>query len=55
MSENSVMMQAFEWYLDNDGTIKRKNGKDSLQELAIKEILEFDSLKELQKYLEKQN
>lgn len=35
--------------------IKRKNGKDSLQELGIKEILEFDSLKELQKYLEKQN
>lgn len=35
--------------------IKRKNGKDSLKELNIKEILEFNSLKELQEYLEKQN
>lgn len=35
--------------------IKRKNGKNSDKELNIKEILEFDSLKELQEYLEKQN
>jgi len=35
--------------------IKRKNGKNSNKELNIKEILEFDSLKELQDYLEKQN
>ncbi len=33
--------------------IKRKNGKNSDKELNIKEILEFDSLKELQEYLEK--
>ena len=32
--------------------IKRKNGKNSEKELNIKEILEFNSLKELQKYLE---
>lgn len=35
--------------------IKRKNGKNSDQKLNIKEILEFNSLKELQEYLEKQN
>ena len=35
--------------------IKRKNGKNSNKELNIKEILEFNSLKELQKYLENQN
>lgn len=35
--------------------IKRKNGKNSNKELNIKEILEFESLKELQKYLENQN
>ena len=35
--------------------IKRKNGKNSNKELNIKEILEFDSLKDLQEYLEKQN
>ena len=35
--------------------IKRKNGKNSNKELNIKEILEFNSLKELQDYLEKQN
>lgn len=35
--------------------IKRKNGKNSDKELNIKEILEFNSLKELQEYLEKQN
>ena len=34
--------------------IKRKNGKNSDKELNIKEILEFDSLKELQEYLKKQ-
>ena len=34
--------------------IKRLNGKNSDKELNIKEILEFNSLKELQKYLEKQ-
>lgn len=34
--------------------IKRKNGKNSDKELNIKEILEFNSLKELQEYLEKQ-
>lgn len=33
--------------------IKRENGKNSNKELHIKEILEFDSLKELQEYLEK--
>ena len=32
--------------------IKRKNGKNSNKELNIKEILEFNSLKELQQYLE---
>lgn len=35
--------------------IKRKNGKNSDKELNIKEILEFNSLKELQEYLEKQD
>lgn len=35
--------------------IKRKNGKNSNKDLNIKEIPEFDSLKELQKYLENQN
>lgn len=35
--------------------IKRKNGKNSDKELNIKEILEFNSLKELQEYLEKNN
>lgn len=35
--------------------IKRKNGKNSYKELNIKEILEFNSLKELQEYLEKNN
>jgi len=35
--------------------IKRKNGKNSNKELNIKEILEFNSLRELQEYLEKQN
>lgn len=34
--------------------IKRKNGKNSDKELNIKEILEFETLKELQEYLEKQ-
>lgn len=34
--------------------IKRKNGKNSDKELSIKEILEFDSLEELQEYLEQQ-
>lgn len=34
--------------------IKRKNGKNSDKELNIKEILEFNSLRELQDYLEKQ-
>ncbi len=34
--------------------IKRKNGKNSDKELTIKEIKEFNSLKELQEYLEKQ-
>ncbi len=33
--------------------IKRKNGKNSDKELKIKGILEFNSLKELQEYLEK--
>lgn len=33
--------------------IKRKNGKNSKKELNIKEILEFNSLKELQEHLEK--
>lgn len=33
--------------------IKRKNGKNSDKELNIKEILEFNSLRELQEYLEK--
>lgn len=32
--------------------IKRKNGKNSKKELNIKEVLEFNSLKELQEYLE---
>ena len=32
--------------------IKRKNGKNSDKELNIKEILEFESLKELQEYIE---
>ena len=32
--------------------IKRKNGKNSDKELSIQEILEFNSLKELQDYLE---
>lgn len=35
--------------------IKRKNGKNSDKELKIKEILEFNSLKELQEYLENQD
>ena len=35
--------------------IKRPNGKNSNKELNIKEILEFNSLKELQEYLEKQD
>ena len=35
--------------------IKRPNGKNSDKELNIKEILEFNSLKELQDYLESQN
>ena len=35
--------------------IKRENGKNSNKELNIKEILEFNSLKELQEYLENQN
>ena len=34
--------------------IKRNNGKNSDKELNITEILEFNSLKELQEYLEKQ-
>lgn len=33
--------------------IKRKNGKNSEKELKIKKILEFNSLKDLQEYLEK--
>ena len=33
--------------------IKRKNGKNSRKELNINEILEFNSLKELQEYLDK--
>lgn len=32
--------------------IKRKNGKNSDKELNIKEILEFETLKELQEYIE---
>ena len=35
--------------------IKRKNGKNSDKQLNIKDILEFNSLKELQQYLESQN
>ena len=35
--------------------IKRPNGKNSDKELNIKEILEFNSLKQLQEYLEKQD
>lgn len=35
--------------------IKRTNGKNSNKELNIKEILEFNSLKELQEYLEHHN
>lgn len=35
--------------------IKRKNGKNSDKELNIKEILEFDSLRALQEFLEKRN
>jgi len=31
--------------------IKRENGKNSKEELSIKEILEFNSLKEIQEYL----
>lgn len=33
--------------------IKRKNGKNSDKELNIKEILEFETLKELQEYIER--
>lgn len=35
--------------------IKRTNGVNSQKELNIKEILEFNSLKELQNYIERQN
>lgn len=35
--------------------IRRKNGKNSNKELNIKNILEFDSLRNLQEYLEKNN
>lgn len=34
--------------------IRRKNGKNSDKKLNIKDILEFDSLKELQEYLKRQ-